>query len=296
MPLRTILVLGATGTQGHAVARALLAAGHAVRALVRDPETAGARRLAAAGVTLARGDYDHPDTLYAAADGIDAAFVNTSPFVPGVGVAGEVRQGRAIVDAMARAGVAHVVYSSVSDADRATGVPHFDSKWAVEQILAESGLTHTVTAPVYFIENLTSSWSLPALRNGILRVPMPRDRPLQMVSVHDIGAFNAALLAQEPPTAARRINYAGDSLSMTEVARILTEATSRPVRFERQPMSEIEAFSDDTARMFRWFVDVGYSADITALRSAFPSVGWQDVRTWALAQPWSDLLAPGGAA
>ncbi len=99
-----------------------------VRALVRDPSSPKAAALAGRGVELVQGDLDEQSTVEAAAKGVDAVFILTTPFAPGVGVEGEIRQGRAIIDALKRADVPHVVYASVSDADRMTGVPHFDSK------------------------------------------------------------------------------------------------------------------------------------------------------------------------
>ena len=65
----------------------------------------------------------------------------------------ETAQGIAIADAAKAAGVAHIVYSSVASADRATGVPHFDSKYVVEQHLQESGVPYTILRPVACMEN-----------------------------------------------------------------------------------------------------------------------------------------------
>ena len=209
MTQRTVLITGATGNQGGAVARATLDNGWKVRALVRNLDSAKAQALAAAGAELAHGSFDDGDSIVAAAQGVDAAFVNTSPFAPGVGVDGEVRQNGIILQALRRAAVPHVVYSSVSDADRNTGVPHFDSKAAAEKILAETGLPATVTGPVFFSDNVIAPWNLPGIAGGLFRHAMPGERPLQVVSVRDIGRFNAAVLERGVALAGRRINYAG---------------------------------------------------------------------------------------
>ena len=285
------LVLGATGNQGRAVVHALLARGHAVRAFVRNPESTGAKALATAGASLAVGSYDHPATLEAAAQDVAGVFVNTSPFLPGVGMDGEVAHGRVIVEALKRARVPHVVYSSISDADRSTGVPHFESKWATEQLLAASGLSYTVTGPVFFSDNLTSPWTLPGLAEGVLRQAMSADRPLQVVSLAEIGQLNAAVLVRGTALAGRRINFAGDVVTPAQMADILTRATGRPIAFHTQPIAELDAFNTDMAAMYRWFEDVGYTADIAALRSEFPDVEWRSFEAWATAQPWASLLA-----
>lgn len=105
-----VLVTGATGTQGGATARALLAAGWRVRALVRDPDTAGARVLAEAGAELAPGDMGDRTTLDTAAAGVHGVF-SVQPTVgypgtpPGFTVADELRLGRNVADAAAAAGL-----------------------------------------------------------------------------------------------------------------------------------------------------------------------------------------------
>lgn len=291
MSKQPILVLGATGNQGGAVVRALVDRGLSVRALVRNPESDKAQQLAALGVDLAQGDFDHPQTIVAAAAGVAAVFVNTSPFVPGVGLEGEVRQGRAIISALTRAKVPHVVYSSVSDADRQTGIPHFETKFDAEQALIASGLSYTITAPVFFADNLIMPWNLPGLQAGTLRQPLPEDRQLQVVSLGEIGRFNAAVLARGTALAGRRINYAGDELSSAEMAQALGAASGVAVAYDEQPLEEMRSFSADMGAMFEWFDRVGYSADIDGLRNEFPDVGWKRFGEWTAEQPWSELLA-----
>ena len=86
--------------------------------------------------------------LAAALDGIDTLFAVTTPFAGGVET--EICQGKALVDAAVKAAVSHVVYSSVGDADKSTGIPHFDNKFGIEKALRASGLAWTITAPAYF--------------------------------------------------------------------------------------------------------------------------------------------------
>ena len=208
---KTVLVTGATGNQGGAVADALLARGMKVKALVRDPTSPKAEALGTKGIELVEGDLADSASIEAAARGVDAVFVNTSPFAPNVGIDGEIKLGRIIIDALEAAKVPHVVYSSVSDADRQTGIPHFESKWDAEQYLAQSGLPATVTAPVYFADNAVLGWNIPSLKAGAFRQAMPGDRKLQVVSLRDIGRFNAAVIERGPGLAGRRINYAETS-------------------------------------------------------------------------------------
>src|SRR5918997_6440737 len=127
----SVLVCGATGQQGGALARVLLDKGHRVRALVRRPASPEARELEHLGAELAEGDFEEPSTIEDAAKGMDAVFLVATPFEAGTEV--ETRHGIAAADAARAAGVSHLVYSSVADADKDTGIPHFDSKREVEE-------------------------------------------------------------------------------------------------------------------------------------------------------------------
>jgi len=208
-----------------------------------------------------------------------------------VGVEGEMHQGCTIIDALKAASVPHVVYSSVSDADRHTGVPHFESKADGERYLGESGLPATVTAPVFFAENVLLPWNLQDLNAGRFRRALPADRKLQLVSLRDIGHFNAAVIERGPVLAGRRFNYAGDELTSSEMTAVLATASGRDLEYAQQPMAEVSAMSEDVALMYQWFDQVGYSADIALLRRDFPEVGWTSFEEWANAQDWRQLLS-----
>src|SRR3712207_3013064 len=127
----SVLVGGATGKQGGALARVLLERGHDVRAFVRRPDSPEAKELERLGAELARGDFDEPSTLEEAARGTDALFIVATPFE--AGMEAETRHGIAAADAAKAAGVSHLVYSSVANADKDTGIPHFDSKRKVDE-------------------------------------------------------------------------------------------------------------------------------------------------------------------
>ena len=113
--MTTVLVIGATGKQGGAVAELLLNHGHEVAAYVRSPESPSARALATAGARLVAGDLADPEALTSAAHGVDARFGLSVPFGAG-GKDEEVTQGRHLVDAAKRAGPPRLF--SVRGADR----------------------------------------------------------------------------------------------------------------------------------------------------------------------------------
>jgi len=122
----TILVTGATGKQGGAVARELLANGYKVRAITRAPEGEAARALTAQGAEIVQADLDDPASLEQALSGVWGVFAVQNTWE--AGVEREEEQGKRIADLAKRQGVQHYVYSSVSSAHRSTGIPHFDNK------------------------------------------------------------------------------------------------------------------------------------------------------------------------
>ncbi len=288
---RTVLVTGATGQQGGAVARALLARGHRVVALTRTPEGAAARALATAGARIAAGGFRQPDALAAALRGVDTLYAMGTPYGAGTSVDEETRDGIALIDAAREARVGHVIYSSVASADRKTGVPHFDSKARVEQHLAGTGLNFTVSAPVAFMENFLLPSFVEGLKQGELRMALPAARPLQHIAVGDIAAFAAALVERRDAVFGRRYDIAGDELTGEAAAAALSRAIGRDICYVGFPPAALRAYSADLAAMFEWFDRVGYSADRAALRREFPEVGWQSFAEWAGAQDWGARLA-----
>ena len=125
-----ILVSGATGNQGGAVARQLLADGYQVRALTRNPTGEKARGLTAQGAQLVKGDLDDPQSLKSALNGAWGAYAVQNNQEGGVAL--EEEQGIRFAEVARECGISHFVYSSVGSADRDTGIPHFDNKWRVE--------------------------------------------------------------------------------------------------------------------------------------------------------------------
>ena len=146
-----VVVTGGTGKQGGAVVKSLLERGHEVRAVTRSTDSAKARELANAGVTLVRASLEDTAALTKALEGATSFFAMTTPFEGGTQA--ETRQGMSAADAAKAAGV-HLVFTSAGSANRRTGIPHFDSKYEVEEHIAKIGVRATVLAPVYFMENL----------------------------------------------------------------------------------------------------------------------------------------------
>ena len=284
---RSVLVTGATGQQGGAVARALLSRGHRVKALTRKPDSDAARQLMSAGADLVTGAADIGKHRRDSASGVDTMFLMGNSYE--AGTEEETRQGIIAAEAAKAAGVGHLIYSSVADANKKTGIPHFESKYLVERHVAGLGIPYTISAPVAFMENTVAPWSIGGLRQGTHAFAMPPKRVLQLVALADIGAFVAALAERRDTVFGKRFDFAGDELSGEEQAKILSQAIGRPIDYQEIPIAAARQQSEDVALMFEWFDRVGYDVDIAALQRDFPEVRWHSFTDWAREFDWSVL-------
>lgn len=286
MSAKTIAVTGATGQQGGAVARRMLAEGWTVRALTRDTNKPQAQALAAAGAQLVPGDMENLAELQAAFQGADAVFSVQNFWLPGVGFDGEVRQGKLVVDAAQAAGVKHFVYSSVGAAHRGEGQKHFESKYLIEQYLQASGLPYTILRPAAFMENYNFPWTRPYLLNGVHQsMGLSPDKKSQIIAVEDIGAFAALALAQPQTYLGQTIELSGDELTETETAAVFTKVLGRPVTLAG-PQGNGGPPNDEMQAMFRFFNGEAYTADIAALRQVHP--GLQTLEQYLRKNGWEN--------
>jgi uncharacterized protein YbjT (DUF2867 family) len=270
-----MLVLGATGGQGGAVIDALLAHAAPVRALVRDPRTGSARRLTDRGVEVVAGSLFDEASLAAAMRAIAGIFAMTTPFEHGVDA--EVQQGRAILAAARRARVPHLVFSSVAGANQHSGVPHFDSKAAIESELVATEIAHTILGPTYFFDNALGG--VDRIRDGVLDLPLPPNRPLQQLARPDLGAFAATALLHPAGYLGQRIELASDAPTPAQMAHALGTAVGHPVRHEQTPLATIG--SSDMRAMWEFLNSPGYQVDLPALHAAHPEISWTRFDAWA---------------
>lgn len=263
--LPAVLITGATGQQGGAVAAALGGKGFALRALTRKPGSPAARALAARGVTMVPGDLDDPVSLRRALGGVWGAFAVQTPFEGGV--ATEEAQGKRFASLAREAGVEHFVYSSVASAQRRTGIPHFESKWRIEEtVRALDFPAHVILRPAFFMENLLSPWFL----NGDkLTAALRPDTTLQMIAVQDVGQYGALAFTDAARLNRREIDIAGDAVTLPAAAELLGAGLGRRVEFAAIPIAPVREHNPDLAAMLEWFDRVGFDADIAGLAAEF---------------------------
>ena len=183
------------------------------------------------------GDLGDTASVLNAANGVDTMFLMGNSYE--AGTEEETRQGIIAAEAAKAAGVGHLIYSSVADANKKTGIPHFESKYLVEQHVAGLGIPYTISAPVAFMENIVAPWSIGALRQGTQAFAMPPKRVLQLVALADIGAFVAALVERHDRVFGKRFDFAGDELSGEEQAKILSHAIGRPINYQEIPIARL---------------------------------------------------------
>lgn len=266
---RLILVTGATGKQGGATARHLLARGYRVRALTRDPDKPAARELAQQGAEVVQGDMDDRGSLDRALEGAYGAY-SVQDFWE-TGYDREVEQGVRVADAAMEAGVEHLVYSSVGSAHRDTGLSHFESKWEIENHIRDIEIPYTIFRPVWFMENWEGFRTY--ILAGTLALPLDPDVDFQQIAVDDIGAYAALAFENRDEWLGRETDIAGDESTISEVAETFARVIGRPVEYSQMSWGNYRDMAGDEYHdMFRWFQDVGYDVDISARRRELPEL------------------------
>jgi uncharacterized protein YbjT (DUF2867 family) len=274
-----ILVTGATGAQGGATARALLAAGRSIRILARDPDSRAAKDLAERGAEVARGDLEDAASLRKALQGAQAVF--SVQATDRSGTDSERRHGFALVEAARATGVRCVVHTSVCEAGRHTGFPRWGSdywlqkywtdKWDIEEAVRHAGFEHwTVLKPAFMMDNLAqpkARFMFPHLREGRITTALSPATRMQMIAADDVGAFACAAFIDPERFDRQDIDLAAEALTMDEVAATLTRVLGKHV--EATSVSADEAVKAGLfpgwVRSQEWTNEVGYRADIAAL-------------------------------
>ncbi|WP_067574803.1 NmrA family NAD(P)-binding protein [Nocardia acidivorans] len=277
-----VLVTGATGKQGGATARRLLAAGRPVRALVRNPESAAAQALAAAGAELAVGDFDAPETLGGVMTGASAVFlVPPAAFGPdGWDVELEARRGEDLVRAARAAGVDHLVFTGIASLDREDDEWGAVGKRRIEEAVRSSGLRWTILRPVRFMENyLIQGFPVDGIREGVHRHLFPAEVPIQMIAVDDVAAFAELALTDPARFHGQILELAGDERTMAAAAAVISEITGHTVTYQELPEEFAAGMGAEVLNVFRLTRSGrNWHADITALREIHPAL--RTFETW----------------
>lgn len=264
-----ILVTGATGIQGGAVARNLLKRGFKVRGLTRNPQSDKAKEMATLGVKMVKGDFDDPASLRAAMDGAYGVFAVTDFWEHGYQK--EIEQGRNLIDAALETDIKHFVFTSVESANVYTGIPHFETKGQIENYLRDSGLPYSIVRPVEFMDNVLSYRK--SILAGTYYDPRDSGKTHQWIAASDIGFIVGDAFSKPDTWLGRELDIAGDEMTIAAYVDALSRAFGLDVHHQQITWSAFEGQAgEEITLMMKWFDKKGYSVDIVQLRKEFPEL------------------------
>jgi len=282
----TLLITGATGRQGGAVLRHLLKqGGWKLRALVHRADARGVDGLKQQGVEVVQGDLEDVSSLEAAVLGVYGVYSVQNFWA--VGARREVQQGKNLAAVAKKAGVQHFVYSSVGGAERKTGIPHWESKWEIENYIRQLKLPATVLRPVSFMETHHILEVEVGILKGKLADPIRADKPYQTIATDDIGAFVALAFQRPREFIGMELEIAGSELTNPEAAKVFSRVMGKPIKFRKPPLPIVRVFlGKEFYLMFRWFNEAGYKASIPELKRRYPDIHLHSLEEWLREDGW----------
>lgn len=222
------VVAGVSGHVGSVAAEDLLAAGQAVRVIVRDEKKGEAWRQR--GAEVAVGELEDAAFLTGALAGA-AGFFTLLPgnFAAPDFYAAQRETAHAIVQAVRDSGVPHVVILSSVGADMAEGNGPIKGLYHLEQGLHGVGVKLTAIRAGYFQENIAQSLQ-PAQHMGIFPNFTPSaDYPMPMIATRDIGHLVAQSL-RHPPVQSEAVDLHGPAYSIRQLAEKLGAALGKALQ------------------------------------------------------------------
>jgi uncharacterized protein YbjT (DUF2867 family) len=291
---RTILVTGATGNQGCATARQLLARGFKVRALTQQPDNLKASLLAAAGAEVVYGNLDDPALLYSALEGVRAVFAVIDSRRPVIGK--EEEKSKRLAYLAKEQGVEQYVYSSVASARQPRGVPHFEVKGRVEETIRELGFaSYTFLRGTFLMESLLDTSIFPEIVSGKIIAPISPHVRLQLISADDVGKFACFSFTNPDLMNTVELDLAGDEHTFVEMAAVLSTALARKIEYKPVDMDEylrMRSIPSNLRHNFQTVSDfwemIGWDIDIAGLMLASRNFGI-DIKTL---NEWAKTVAP----
>ncbi|MDX2060854.1 MAG: NmrA/HSCARG family protein, partial [Gemmatimonadales bacterium] len=247
---KIIVVIGATGAQGGGLARAIAADSQGeftARAVTRKLDSDPARALAAAGIEVVAADADNPATLDQAFAGAHGAFCVTN-FWEHFSAEREQTQARNLAQAAQRAGVRHVVWSTLEDTRKWVPladprmptlhgkykVPHFDSKGEADEFFRSLGVPTTFLLTSFYWDNFIHFGLGPKRGpDGTLAITLPLDgAKLPGIAVADIGKCAYGVFKRGSELIGKTVGIAGGHPTGAEMAAGLSRALGETVRFQ----------------------------------------------------------------
>lgn len=263
---KTILVFGATGRMGGAVARHLHRDGWCVKGISRNPQSAKAQELIAKGIDVLQGDMDVPTTLKTAFKNAYGVFLTVNWFDSGI--EGELKQSMNVADLAADANVQHLVFGAAGTGQRGTGLEHFEVKIDILEYLRSKNVPTSVIYPAPFMELMTDPSLFPQLVmwNAKIKV-VGLDVPIPWIATDDIGALATMMFNNPDEYIGRGLKPVGDWKTPGECRQIYQElAGKKPFRIPVPLwlMRRMIPQMTDMIKMWEWIHTVD---DMTAIQN-----------------------------
>lgn len=275
---KTIFVTGITGNQGGAVARSLISKGFKVKGLTRNPLSPKAQALKNINVDVVKGDLNDVVTYRKYLKNADAVF-SVQTFANGVKK--EIAQGLDLASIAKQFNISHFIYSSVVGADANTGIPHWESKFKIENHIKDLGLPYTIIRPASLYENYLIPQVRTRLVKGRLVSPVYKDRVQQFISAEDIGKISTEIFMNTEKYTGRTINIASEEMDLQIAANIFSEVLDKPVNYSHLPAIITRlVMGKDLYKMFKWINEHNavFVKDISAVKKEFPFL--MSLRDW----------------
>ncbi|KAG0599063.1 hypothetical protein M758_12G124800 [Ceratodon purpureus] len=268
--LGPILLVGVTGGTGGSVVNGLLASGvdgSQLRVLTREPAGVAARNLAARGVQAVAGDLDDPGSLNEGLEGVQAIYCHaTSKDAAKADPAGDVRA-ETLAKAAVSAGVKHIVYNSTGGGGH--GISQVEQKHNIEKIFRDSGIPTTNLRATMFMEEFWKVYTRPQILKGRFPFSMPSDKPLQLVSVKDMGLAAGIALKEPEEYGGLSLELAGDELTPAQMCEAYSKAQGSNVSHFSPPKFLFWFLNRDLYRIAKFLSEKGYEADVADCRKRF---------------------------
>lgn len=272
---QVITVLGATGTQGGAVARALLADGEfAVRAVTRDATSVKAQALTQLGAQVVEATLTDQDSLRRAFDGAHGAFLVT-PYWEHRSPVRELAEVENLIAAAQATGLRHVVWSTLEDTrevieagddrmpmiDDGYRVPHFDVKGgAADALFAKSGLPTTYLLMSFYWDNLLGLLKPQRDPDGTLALHLAMgDTPIAGIASDDIGRVVLRVLRAPADTIGVTVPVTGEVLTGEQIAAALGAVLGEPVAYRPAGHDQLRGLgfpgAEELGNMFQYYAE-----------------------------------------
>lgn len=226
--LKNVTVFGASGRQGLAQVRKLLAEGYRVRAITRGDVFDGPEWF---GVQTRAADYKDQASLEAACDGADAVFYTSVAFSE---QSKGLKFAKAVGAAAKTAGVKRLIFNTSSWVPNSpVGQAGYDGRLAMENALEAAGVPLVVFRPVLFMDNLLTGWARPFIvRDGEFVYAQRPDLQADWICLDDVAAFMTHALTRDDLVGERIIIGGPERLTPTMMAQTLTEVLGKPVAYK----------------------------------------------------------------